>query len=323
MSYKEERNNELEEQLQERIVKDNFNNDIITNFFYYFESGNSKLNYYYAIKGFFNWMISNDIINCSVEEMSIDDIKKIKVVDCIKYFDSYKKDHKGTSLKTQMNFLSSFYSYLNANYDLKNIIKLVPKNKYKTVSSNREKKMPSDKEVLDLLQSIKENSYPSLRLRNEAMFWILVGTGIRASECVGLDKKDVHLDCKIPYIEVIRKGSYDEESKDIVYLNKSAIDPIKKYIESRRDDNIEALFIDNKNQRLKLRGLQGFIERNSNGNITPHMLRHYYITKLYENTRDINLVQDQAGHVAGSSITGDVYISTSGRINEVTQAKII
>lgn len=58
----------------------------------------------------------------------------------------------------------------------------------------------------------------------------------------------------------------------------------------------DALFLSNEKNRISKRVLTNLFSRYSNGEIYPHMLRHWVGTKLYEKTNDIVLVQKQLRH---------------------------
>ena len=102
------------------------------------------------------------------------------------------------------------------------------------------------------------------RLRDIALLTLLLGTGIRVSECVGLDMDDI--DFKEKGLRVHRKGGYES----IVYFgDEVAVENLVK----------------------KYAGLTTSLKK-----ITPHKLRSTYGTSLYRATGDIYLVADVLGH---------------------------
>jgi site-specific recombinase XerD len=129
---------------------------------------------------------------------------------------------------------------------------------------------------------------------------LLLGTGIRVSECVGLDINDV--DFNNNGIKIRRKGGYEV----IVYFGEEVGDALLDYMEERKrqipmDGHNNALFLSMQMKRLGVRSVENLVKKYSSAvtklkNITPHKLRSTYGTNLYRETGDIYLVADVLGH---------------------------
>lgn len=78
-----------------------------------------------------------------------------------------------------------------------------------------------------------------------------------------------------------------------------------------------AVFLTRDGLRIKEKNIIRIIKKYSNNTITPHMLRHLYVTNLYHATNDLAFVQEQAGHVQGSSVTLDTYAAGSKESKKV------
>ena len=138
------------------------------------------------------------------------------------------------------------------------------------------------------------------RVRDVALLTLLLGTGIRVSECVGLDIQDV--DFKNMGIKVRRKGGYE----DIVYFGDEVNDALIAYLEQRKrilplSGHENALFLSMQNRRITVRSVENLVKKyallvNNLKKITPHKLRSTYGTTLYQETGDIYLVADVLGH---------------------------
>lgn len=152
------------------------------------------------------------------------------------------------------------------------------------------------------------------RERDKAMVMLMLGTGIRVSELVGLDISDIDFDNRIAH--VIRKGG----SKDHVYFSEQVKDALYAYYRPgmsfkgtrasfNPDDNETALFISRKKGRLTVRAVQKILQTYSkvafgidvltkelNLEVSPHKLRKTYGTELYQKKEDIQLVADTLGH---------------------------
>lgn len=143
-------------------------------------------------------------------------------------------------------------------------------------------------------------SHEKLKTRDLALLTLMLGTGIRVSECVGLDINDVDFDND--RIRVIRKGG----SESFVYFGDEVREALLNYLEERKnltpDEGHEnALFISAKKKRLCVRSVELLVKKYAQTvttvkHITPHKLRSTYGTNLYQESQDIYLVADVLGH---------------------------
>ena len=133
-----------------------------------------------------------------------------------------------------------------------------------------------------------------------AIVTLLLGTGIRVSECVGLDIDD--LDFRNNGMRIIRKGG----SESIVYFGDEVEKALRNWIEQRKhiipaagDEN--ALFYSSQRRRMGVQAIENMVKKyareiTTTKKITPHKLRSTYGTALYRETGDIYLVADVLGH---------------------------
>ena len=136
--------------------------------------------------------------------------------------------------------------------------------------------------------------------RDMAILTLLLGTGIRVSECVGLDLNDI--DPKNNGIKVHRKGG----SEVMVYFGDEVAEALDAYLDERLEmepqgGSTEAVFLSMQNRRINVRSVENLVKKYSRlvttvKNITPHKLRSTYGTTLYQETGDIYLVADVLGH---------------------------
>ncbi len=145
-------------------------------------------------------------------------------------------------------------------------------------------------------QKYQENT----RIRDLAIVSLLLGTGIRVSELVGIDIDDVNF--KDMSFVVTRKGG----ARVILYFNDEVAGYLYDYYSSRIAanktlKNEPALFLSLQKRRITTRAVENIIKKYSSvatplKHITPHKLRSTFGTQLYRNTGDIYIVADVLGH---------------------------
>ena len=136
--------------------------------------------------------------------------------------------------------------------------------------------------------------------RDVALLTLLLGTGIRVSECVGLDIQDVNFD--VDGIKIRRKGGYEA----VVYFGTEVETALLDYLEEREhmipeQGHENALFLSLQNRRMAVRSVENLVRKYASRvttlkKITPHKLRSTYGTTLYQESGDIYLVADVLGH---------------------------
>ena len=137
-------------------------------------------------------------------------------------------------------------------------------------------------------------------VRDLAMMQLMLGTGIRVSECVGLNLSD--LDFNNNGIRIHRKGGKNVT----IYFSDEVENGLRAYLEERKlkipaSGHEEALFLSMQNKRISVRSVEKMVKKYASRvtplkHITPHKLRSSYGTNLYQETGDIYLVADVLGH---------------------------
>lgn len=133
--------------------------------------------------------------------------------------------------------------------------------------------------------------------RDLALLTLLAGTGMRVSECVGIDVG--HLDFDQNAVLVTRKGGNQAR----LYFGDEVREALLQYLGTRPDaPPEEPLFLSNRGSRLTVRSVENLVKKYAAPvvggvkNISPHKLRSTYATNLYRATGDIYLVADTLGH---------------------------
>ena len=152
----------------------------------------------------------------------------------------------------------------------------------------------------DHLTGQKKVYYEKTKYRDLAIVTLLLGTGIRVSECVGLDVNDI--DFKNGGIRVVRKGG----NEMMVYFGEEVEEALLNYLEIRASitpiaGHENALFYSTQRKRIGVQAVENMVKKyakeiTTTKKITPHKLRSTYGTSLYKETGDIYLVADVLGH---------------------------
>lgn len=324
MCYKDEVQQKNAEKLQRKFDKDNIPG-FIRDYFYNLNSEGGKLSYYSIITSMFRWMIENNRVKKdSLSKITELDLNLLSKTDIIVYLETLISD--GTlpsTINTKKNVLSSFWSHLvDEGICDKNIIRSIPKSKFKIKKKNNAK-VPLPEDVMEMIENIKKKKDDFVRERNLVVVRVLKGTGLRESELAGLDLENLHLEDSKPYIMVMGKGVYYIQDAEKVFVSKDARMAFKEWLGVRNKmENIidqNAVFINKNGKRLNEDNIKSMFRNYSKGKITPHMMRHLYATVLYqESGHDAAFVQEQLRHSDVNTTLG-TYAAGDSRSYEVLE----
>ena len=282
-------------------------------------SSRTRIAYAYDLRIFFHFLQSTNpyFKNKNLSDILLDDLDKLKVFDIeeymeyLKYYsndenDSYGKINKERGISRKISSLKAFYNYFYRNEMIKTnpaALVMLPKKHEKEI-------IRLDVDEVAMLLDYVENGegltekqltyHKKNKTRDLAIMTLMLGTGIRVSECVGLDINDV--DLKNDGIKIHRKGGKEV----IVYFGDEVRSALIDYMEERKKIIPEkgyenALFLSMQNKRISVRSVENLVKKYSSmltglKHITPHKLRSTYGTNLYKETGDIYLVADVLGH---------------------------
>lgn len=281
-----------------------------------YTSSRTRLAYAYDIRVFFEFMHTHNSI-CSKMEITefpislLDQITREDIEEYLEYISFYIKDGKEYTnnergKKRKLSALRSFYNYFFCTEKITtNPASLVPLPKLHEKEIIR---LDVD-EVAILLDQVEDGTkltksqlkyHNKTKIRDVALLTLLLGTGIRVSECVGLDINDV--DFKNNGIKIRRKGGYET----VIYFSDEVAEALHDYLEKRHhiiplEGHENAFFLSIQNRRITVRAVENLVKKyaatvTSLKKITPHKLRSTYGTTLYQETGDIYLVADVLGH---------------------------
>lgn len=281
-------------------------------------STKTRLSYAYDIRVFFRFLKERNPAyrDTPLNGFEIGILDLITAQD-IEEFIEYLKVYRGADsslvtnqergLKRKMSALRSFYAY----YFRHGLIKTNPTLMVDMPKIHEKAIVRLDADEVAMLldhiehcgDSLKGQSkiyYEKTRDRDLALVTLLLGTGIRVSELVGLDINDV--DFRNNAIKVVRKGG----NEAIVYFGEEVEKTLKNYLTLRKGQNAlpgneDALFLSSQKKRIGVRAVENLVEKYASHittvkKITPHKLRSTYGTALYHETGDIYLVASVLGH---------------------------
>lgn len=281
-----------------------------------YTSTRTRLAYAYDIRLFFEFLHETNNY-CKKMEITdypmslLDQITRMDIVEYMEYLTYYVKDGKeitnderGKSRK--LASLRSFYHFYFENELIeKNPAALVP------LPKKHEKEIIrlEPNEVAILLEQVEEGTkltkkeleyHNKTKIRDVALLTLLLGTGIRVSECVGLDLTDINFE--VGGIKIRRKGGFEA----VIYFGDEVETALLDYLEEREriipaDGHENALFLSLQNRRIAVRSVENLVKKYASRvttlkKITPHKLRSTYGTNLYKESGDIYLVADVLGH---------------------------
>lgn len=288
-------------------------------------SSRTRIAYARDLKIFFQFLIHENPLykDYSPRDFQLEDLDQLTVTDLEDYLEYTKyrtdvsEDRHGnkiekevvnsrTSIKRKVASIRTFYRYLYRD----RLIKTNPADLLQMPKLKEKDIIRLDaNEVADLLDEVENGEkltrqqqvfHDKTELRDEAMMTLMLGTGIRVSECVGLNMNDV--DFNNDGIHIHRKGGKEVT----VYFGDEVENALRPYVEWRKHQatapgHEDALFLSLRMQRMSVRSVQYMVKKYAKTvtptkHITPHKLRSTYGTNLYKETGDIYLVADVLGH---------------------------
>ena len=283
----------------------------------------TRISYAYDLRVFFEFLKAENPVYAAYDlrDFRLDDLDRVTASDIEEYMEYLKlyetpsdrdlsrsaNRNSVSGIKRKLSALRSFYGYLYKRQMIHNnptVLIDMPKIHEKTI-------VRLEADEVALLLDFVENCggklsgqalkyYLKTRERDLALMTLLLGTGIRVSECVGLDVEDI--DFRNNGIRIVRKGG----NEAIVYFGPEVEKALKGYLEVRKgivpeQGHEHALFYSTQRRRMTVKAVENLVEKyaaqvTTTKKITPHKLRSTYGTALYRETGDIYLVADVLGH---------------------------
>ena len=283
---------------------------------------NTAYSYAHDILFFYQYLHERNPLcqKLEIKDISLDIIGKLEPQDINEYqnyiAEGHKPDKKGVTapakektIARKMASLRNFFKYLIKFDYIKTDPTLKAAKRVKEIEKKQINRLDKDqvKQLMDAVSEVDLQSHHSKVLseqtakRDLAIVTLLLHTGIRVSECAGIDVDDVNFTTNT--IKIVRKGGGSDE----LFINEIVRNTLRDYLYNERpallqDDTDEtALFISLKHRRLSVRSIQYMVGKYGKDigfdkKLTPHKLRRTFGTSLYNKSGDIYMVADVLGH---------------------------
>ncbi len=279
----------------------------------------TRLAYAIDLKVFFEWLKgANPMLkDKDIKSISLDVLSGLQTFDLEEYMEYLKLRDTETgieitnseaAIKRKMSALRGLYNYLYKN----EMITSNPSVKVEMPRLHKKAIVRLDTdEIVKFLDAVdggaenmterQQKAHEQTRTRDLALMTLLLGTGMRVTECVGIDIK--HIDLQNSRVKVTRKGGYEA----YIYYGEEVEKALCDYLDERLnitdvyEGHEDALFLSTQKKRISVRNVELLVKKYSlqvttMKKITPHKLRSTYGTALYKETGDIYLVADVLGH---------------------------
>ena len=265
------------------------------------------------IKIHFNLTEETDFAKININDISIDTVKKISLEDIhafISYMAIEVKSKSATSAR-KVSTIRIFFKYLSQKAHL---IDINPAQNLETPKADRRLpkylNLEESKRLLDVTENEDNRNYQ----RDYAIITLFLNCGLRLSELVGIDVKDI--DFSEAKLNVIGKGNKERT----IYLNKACLKAISEYLQVRPKEGVKvdklnshkALFLSERRERISRRTVQYIVNKElqkaglDTKKYSVHKLRHTAATLMYQyGNVDIRALQVLLGHESIS--TTEIY----------------
>ncbi len=276
----------------------------------------TRLNYAYDLRTFFNWAVNetNLFRGKEIFDLEVVDLEKFHTTHFeryMSYLTSYTDANgeiitngergKARKIAAVRSFFKYYFRREMIKVDLASKIDM-PKLHEKPIIKFEEDEAYRFLDTVENGFGLSGNArgfHKHTRVRDTAIMTLLLGTGLRVSECVGLNLED--LDFKINGLKITRKGG----NQVILYFSDEVKVALFNWLEERAANPLlkeePAVFTSLQNRRISTRAVEKLVKKYAEivtplKHITPHKLRSTYGTRLYHATGDIYVVADVLGH---------------------------
>lgn len=290
------------------------------------------LNYCHDYIIFFDWLLAEGFFKGSRTDIPLELLNGLTVqqIEDFLAFLQFRLENSPLTVNRKLSALKALFHYLQNIAETKDLKPYLERNVMAKIELNQVKE---DQEAIAQKMSGKilwDNEYDQFRLfvaqgygelykenkkrynfhlqnreRDTAIISLILGSGLRLSEIVGLDLED--LDLKKYSARVIRKGNKEQ----YVFFSEQALQDLKDYLAVRKQtynltDKVRALFVSSPmgpkgtTRRLTPRAIEKMVEKYATEFGKPalsvHKLRHSFATRYHAENNDVPKLRRQLGH---------------------------
>jgi len=274
-----------------------------------------------ALTYFIQYILAEKGLSLKTKEAYEEDINKFFFVfEDIVNIEDFEANHIDLFIKNEMENGMSISTVLRRTSSIRSFFIFLVKEGYSNMvipSIERMKKPVRYPTCLTLEEVDALLNIPDLNkdggIRDKAMLEVMYSTGLRVSELLSLQKKNIDVINGI--IQVKGKGGKERK----VPISEFAIEYLKKYVEEVRtknkNKNSPYLFLNKSGdpisriyffKQIKKYALKAGIDKS----ISPHTLRHCFATHMLENGAELRAVQEMLGHTNLATTQIYTHIST-------------
>ena len=286
-----------------------------------YTSSRTRIGYAYDLRLFFDFLVKETTRfgGMELDKLTVEDLGRItadeieEFMDYLSFYVKTTETEAELEIQNQERGKSRKLFAVRAMFSFYFKKRLIPSNPSELVDPpklhERAKVYLEVDEIAKLLDEVEsgehltkqqKNFHAKTKTRDLAILTLLLGTGIRVSECVGLNIQ--HIDFEKSSFLVTRKGG----DQAILYFGREVYEALSLYLDEREkipaaEGHEDAFFLSLQNRRLTDRAIQNLVKKYAKlithlKKITPHKLRSTFGTNLYRETGDIYLVADVLGH---------------------------
>ena len=248
------------------------------------KSKNTILTYSLNIREYLNWF--TDTYGVKFTELYRENVLDYK--SYLLNIRKYKgKQLNGKTINNKLSSLLSFNEYLVEEKYQEDIVL-----KKKDLIKLQSEFVNPCKVTKGQVEQFRQRILQAEDKRMYAIVTLLAYGGLRISEALSVKQQDYCLQTREL---VVRQGK--GEKQRIVYLNSKVVNAIREYLKVRREVG-EYLFVSRQNATLDRTVVnRAFKKYSKEVLITPHMLRHFYITNCLETgVYSLHEIAYQVGH---------------------------
>lgn len=244
--------------------------------------------------------IKNDSEELTLTEVDADIIRQWII-------DLTKKGYTTSSVNRKLSSLRSFYKFLLLKQE-------ITKDPTRKINGPKKKKpLPIFLKEKEINKILEETNFKEgfIGIRDQMIIEMFYATGIRLSELIGLNNKDINFEDSL--IKV--KGKRNKER--LIPFGDELKESMLRYISVRNETitvKSEAFFIKENGERLYNALVERLVKRQLSKVVTlkkksPHVLRHTFATAMLNNEANLNAIKEILGHT--SLAATEVYTHTT------------